>query len=154
MKQEQSKNLFKDLLLFGFESKGTMGIYFSMFVFMYLVFGKISIGDSVVLDLWTAIQMVSACILIGFGQTIIMAKDSFHMYRSIAWLIWSSVVTIGFTLGFGWFDGFPLWSVIVFCSILVIGYSMLLLALFWQTEQETKKLNEHLKVYQERGKMS
>lgn len=151
MKQEHSENSFKELLLFSFVSKGTMGIFFSMFVFMYLVFGRMSVGSSIVLDLWTAVQMVSACLLIGFGQTIIISKESFQMNRSVIWLLWSSVVTVGFTVGFGWFAGFPLWCSIVFCSILIIGYSMVLLALYWQTEQETKKLNEHLRIYQEKG---
>ncbi|WP_258728732.1 DUF3021 family protein [Bacillus atrophaeus] len=144
--------LFNKFYLFSYESKGTMGMYFASFVVVYLIFGRISVGPDINLDLWTAVQMVAACGLIGFSQRAIVTKDLLSMKRCFLWGLFSSVVTVSFTIGFGWFDGFPLWCGIVFCTVMIIGYMMMWLALYWESERETRKLNKKLREFQEKGR--
>ncbi len=146
---ENKINRFADLYLFAYSSKSTMAIYYVAFVLVYLFLGKISMETDVVLEFRTAIEMIIACMLIGFGQGLIVPVERLNLIRSAAWLAWSSAVTIGFMLAFNWFDGFPPWCGIAFSIFMILAFAALLLGLLFDYRRETRRLNEHLKKYQE-----
>ncbi|MDL2301110.1 hypothetical protein LJC58_02010 [Lachnospiraceae bacterium OttesenSCG-928-D06] len=147
MKINQSSK-FSDIYLFAYNSKSTMSLYFMAFVLLYLFLGKISVAASVVLDFPTAIQMLIASIFIGFGQEFIVPIQRLSMKRCIVWIAWATCITIGSVLALKWFDGFPTWCGIVFCILIILAFAALLLGLLFFSQRETKKLNEHLKAFQ------
>jgi hypothetical protein len=149
MDQKQN-NGFARLYLFALKAKGTTGVYFMGFVCFYLVIGAVSGKVDVSIDIWKTMQMIVACIMIGFGQALIVPTEKLSVSRGVFWLALSSIVTIGFTLLFGWFEGFPAWCAIVFCGVLTVRLAAYLLGLLFDTRHETEKLNEHLKEYQQR----
>jgi hypothetical protein len=147
---KKQNSAFARLYLFAMKAKGTTGIYFMGFVCFYFVICAVSGNVDVSIGIWKAVQMVVACIAIGFGQAVIVPTEKLSVPRGALWLTLSSFVTIGFTLFFGWFKGFPPWSAVVFCSFLIAGLAAYLLGLIFDTRRETEKLNEHLKEYQHR----
>lgn len=139
---------FSDLYLFAYNAKTTMALYFMAFVLFYLFLGIISMETDVVLDFTKAIQMLFASMVIGFGQELIVPVEQFNATRCAFWMALASAATICSVVLFRWFDGFPVWCGIVFCTAAVVGFAALLLGLLFDSRRETKKLNEHLKVYQ------
>lgn len=140
------KKKYQDFYLFMFDVKNTGGIYFIAFVFFYLVFGVFEPGSSITLDFWTAMQIFAACLLIGFGQGLLLKKELSHS-RMFLWGIWALLVTVGFSEGFGWFALYPEWYRYVFYSMITISFFFYWLALSWRLQKETKMLNEALVRY-------
>jgi hypothetical protein len=151
MKMEGKQNgKFAGLYLFSMKAKSTMAIYFMAFTIFYFAIGKFGGVEGVSLSFWTALQMMVSCMIIGFGQTLIVPPEKLLIWRGVLWVAFASAVTIGFALLFRWFEGFPFWCVIAFCGVTPIGFAALLLGLVFDTRHETQKLNEHLKEYQKR----
>lgn len=140
---------FAEIYLFSYGAKRIMGIYFLTFALVYLILGKIGTASDVTLDLWTALQMMVACMLIGYGQELIVPVARLSVKRAAWWMLWAVGVTIGSVLVWGWFDGFPPWCGIVFCVLMTLGLAALLLGLLYDSRRETRQLNEHLKAYQD-----
>lgn len=147
MKQEKN-GMFTELYLFAYGSKSTMALYYMAFVLLYLILGKVSMQTSVSLDFATALQMMVVCVLIGFGQRIIVPVKRFGMMRCAVWVTWATLVTVGAVLVFKWFDGFPAWCGVLFCALMMFAFAALVLGLLFDSQRETRKLNEHLKIYQ------
>jgi hypothetical protein len=147
---KKHNNGFERLYLFAMKAKGTMGIYFMGFVCFYFVICVASGEANVFIDIRKALQMVVACIVIGFGQAAIVPVEKLSLQRGAVWLALSSAVTVGFSLLFGWFEGYPAWCAAVFCALLIVGLAAYLLGLLFDTRRETEKLNEYLKEYQQR----
>lgn len=76
-----NKRKWQDLYLFIFDVKTTGCIYFVAFVFFYLAFGIINPANSTVIDFWTFMQIMLACLLIGFGQGFILPKNDLSIPR-------------------------------------------------------------------------
>jgi hypothetical protein len=109
------------------KAKGTTGIYFMGFVCFYFVMGAAIGKADVSIGIWKALQMIVACIVIGFGQSAIVPTEKLSVSRGALWLSISSVVTVGFPLLFGWFEGYPAWCAVVFCALLIVGLAAYLL---------------------------
>jgi hypothetical protein len=148
MKNKQNGK-FAELFLFAVKAKETMGVYFMVFTVFYLVIGELGGVESVSLDMGKVAQMVGICILIGLGQALIVPLEKFSVPRGVIWVSLSAAVTVGFAILARWFEGFPIWCGIVFCGIMIIGFSAFLLGLLFDTRRETERLNEHLKAYQQ-----
>ncbi|HHY83709.1 MAG TPA: hypothetical protein GX505_13680 [Clostridiales bacterium] len=144
---------WSEIYLLMYELKSTVGIYFMAFVFFYLFYGVFDNTISQTLDFWTVIQMFSACMLIGFGQGLFQLRKYFTIPRILLWGLMSMIVTIGFSEFFNWFDSYPVWYRIVFYSIILISFVLMLLTLYWQLQKETKNLNEALRKYKESRKV-
>lgn len=140
----RKKKNWKDLYLFMFDVKTTGCIYFVAFVFFYLVYGNIVPGRSTTLDFWTSMQIMIACLLIGFGQGLIIPKDNICVPRILLWGLWSIIVTISFSEGFHWFNTYPRWYNLTFYGIIAVSFLFMWLALYWRLQRGTKELNDAL----------
>jgi hypothetical protein len=134
-----------------YDVKTTCCIYFVAFVFFYFGFGIMETTQPIILDFPTALQIMAACVLIGFGQGLLISKNNLTLPRVLIWGIWSFLVTIGFSSAFQWFDAYPDWYKIVFYSFIAISFILMFLALQWHLQRETKKLNEALYEFKEKS---
>jgi len=141
---------FERFYLFGIRSKGTMGIYLTAFLFFYFIVGWLGGGRQLSVDFARTAEMTAACLLIGYAQAVIVPAEKFSAPRAAAWLALSSAVTVGFTLLFGWFAGFPAWCPVLFCGAVMIGLSGYLLGLLYDARRDTERLSAYLKDYQEK----
>lgn len=138
---------FARLYLWTTKAKYTMGMFFLAFVLVYLLFGLIG-GHENTLDLFTAIQMMFACFLIGIAQQAILPKDKLSKARCAWWVVAGALITLAFSLLFGWFSTFPLWCAIVFFAVLVMGMFAMILGYFIELHRETQVLNRRLAEFQ------
>lgn len=149
MGSEEFKNSgFAKLYLWTTKAKYTMGIFYVAFVMFYLLFGLISEGPAVTLDFYTAIQMVFACFFIGIVQQAILPVEKLSRPRCILWIISGVLVTLAFSLVFGWFRPFPLWCFIVFLVLTAAAMVAMLLSYYLELHRETKRLNRGLAQFQ------
>jgi hypothetical protein len=149
MEGKKAFDFIQRYYLFIYEAKTTSGVYFLAFSVLYLFLG-LAVPEKITIDLFTAIQMMIACFLIGFSQHIIIPYEKVTVKRAFIWMVFSIIVTFGFSLGFAWFVGFPKWCAVVFYTFMIWGFAMMWLAVKWYSEKENKKLNENLKAYQKR----
>ena len=141
---------FARLYVWVARAKYTMGIFYVLFVFVYLLFGLISEGPAVTLNLFTAIQMGCACFLIGFAQQGIAPKEKLTKVRCLLWVLTGVVIAVAFSLAFGWFAAFPLWCPILFFVFLVLSMTAMLLSSFLELHRETRVLNRQLGRFQKK----
>lgn len=151
MKDKRTLDLIQRYYLFIYESKTTSGVYFLAFVILYLFLG-LAVPQKVTVDIITAIQMMGACFLIGFSQHAIVSYEKITVKRAFIWMIFSTIVTFTFSIGFRWFEAFPTWCQVVFYTFMIGGFAMMWLAVKWHSERENKKLNDNLKSYQNKLK--
>lgn len=154
MRHQFEDSGFAGLYLWTAKAKYTMGIFFLMFVLVYLIFGMIGEGPSHLLDFFTAIQMMFACFFIGIAQQGIVPKEKLTKARGVLWIIVSVLITLSFSLIFGWFSAFPSWCLILFLVLLSMGMAALLLGHYIELHRETQTLNRQLEKFQRQGKES
>ena len=153
MNSDKWKNSdFARLFLWTMKAKYTMGIFFVVFVLIYLLLGLVSEGVAVTLDLFTAIQMVFACFFIGLLQQAILPVHKLSCSRGILWVASGVAVTLLFSLVFRWFVHFPLWCFILFMLIIAIGMGMMIAGYYMELHKETKRLNRSLERFQNQNR--
>ncbi|MFF5994008.1 hypothetical protein AAGS61_04490 [Lysinibacillus sp. KU-BSD001] len=140
---------WQDFYLFMFDIKTTVGIYFLAFVFFYLVFGVLEPENATTLDFWTAMQIFTACWLIGMGEGLLLYKKDVSFSRILLWSVWAFFIMVGFSEGFGWFSHYTEWYRYIFYSMITISFFFYWLALDWRLQKETKDLNDALVKYKE-----
>jgi hypothetical protein len=145
------KRKWQYFYLFMYDIKTTMSIYFVAFVFFYFGLGLIGTNKPITLNFLTTLQIMAACLLIGFGQGVIVSRNNVSLPRLLIWAVWSLLVTVGFSTAFQWFREFPLWYSIVFYCMITVSFIFMYLAFQWHLQRETKKLNEALSEYKGRG---
>ncbi|MDL2225047.1 DUF3021 family protein [Eubacteriales bacterium OttesenSCG-928-M02] len=143
---------FARLFLWTVKAKYTMGIFYVVFVLLYLLFGLISEGPVVMLDLFTAIQMVFACFFIGILQQAILPVEKLSRPRGILWVVSGVVVTLLFSLGFGWFAQFPVWCFVLFVAFMALGMAAMIIGYYLELHKETKRLNRSLERFQNQSR--
>ena len=141
---------FARLYLWSASAKYTMGIFFLVFVFLYLFLDFVSAGPAATLDFLTALQMALASLLIGLGRQGIVPVHRLTRLRGILWVALSAVITVAFGLIFGWFAAFPRWCFPVFLAIIVVCGAAALLGHLFELHRETRQLNRQLEQYQRR----
>lgn len=134
--------------LFIYETKLIVCLYFSAFVLLFLVFCSLATGEAVGVDLWTVVQMMLACLLIGFGKSLLLPEARLSARRGLLWGGWTTAVTVGFAWGFHWFAAYPAWCGIVFCAVAAFSTIFLWLAVLWDARKESRLLNGALQAYQ------
>ena len=147
-----NKRKWQDLYLFIFDVKTTGCIYFVAFVFFYLAFGIINPANSTVIDFWTFMQIMLACLLIGFGQGSILPKNDLSIPRILLWGVRSLLVTITFSEGFHWFNMHPRWYSLVFYGVIAVSFFFFWLAFYWRLQRETRELNDALNKFRGKNK--
>ncbi|MEA4921428.1 MAG: hypothetical protein VB078_10995 [Clostridiaceae bacterium] len=153
--QEKFKNSrFALLYIWMAKAKYTMGIFYVFIVFFYLVFGAISVAQTVTLDLPTSMEMLFACFFIGLTQQIIMAPEHLTAARSLLWIGSGALITAVFSVGFKWFEGFPSWCLPLFMVCMVIAMAAVLLNIYFQLHNETRMLNKQLEHFQNNSKLT
>lgn len=135
---------FARLYLWTTKAKYTMGIFFVVFVLVYLLFGLLYDGVATALDFFTAVQMMFAGFFIGIAQQAIVPTDKLSKTRCVLWVAAGLIITLAFSLVFGWFSAFPLWCAIVFFLVLAVGMLAMLLGYYLDLRRETRMLNQQL----------
>lgn len=153
MQNGMQENAFTRFYLWMTAAKITMGLFFVYFVFMYLLLGLISSGPVVELDFLTAVEMVFAAFFLGIMQQVLLpGGDRLTKVRCSLWVLSGVVITLGFSLVFGWFAAFPLWCPIVFIALTGIGVAAMIYRYQLQLNRETRKLNKRLEQFQKMKK--
>ncbi len=139
---------FARLFLWIAKAKFTMGILSMAFVLVYLFFGFITADPPITLGLFTGIQMLFAGFFIGIAQQAILPVEKLSMPRCILWVAAGLLITLGFSLGFGWFQPFPAWCLPVFLIVLTLGMIAMVISNYLELHRETKVLNRQLAQFQ------
>lgn len=152
MNSEKFKNSgFAKLYLWTTKAKYTMGIFYVAFVMFYLLFGLVGDGPAITLDFFTAVQMVFACFFIGIVQQAILPVEKLNRIRCVLWIVSGVLITLAFSLGFGWFSAFPTWCFIVFLLITAAAMVAMLLSYYLELHRETRRLNRGLAQFQKQA---
>ncbi|MDL2287930.1 hypothetical protein LJC32_00935 [Oscillospiraceae bacterium OttesenSCG-928-F05] len=139
---------FARLYLWFAEAKYTMGIFFVAYVFFFLLLGVVTRGPDITLDLWTSIEMMFACFFIGVIQQALLTLDKLSRTRSVLWIISGALITLVFSLTFGWFEDFPAWCFVVFHIVMALGMGAMILVYYIDLNKETRLLNAKLEQFQ------
>lgn len=152
MNSEKLKNSgFAQLYLWTTKAKYTMGIFFVVYVFVYLLLGVLCDGATATLNFFTAVQMIFACLFIGLLQQAILPVEKLSRTRCVLWVASGVALTLLFSLVFGWFRPFPLWCLIVFLLVMAMGMTAMIAGYYLELHRETKRLNRSLEQYQKRS---
>lgn len=143
---------FARLYVWTGRAKETMGLFYVGFVFMYLFFGLVSEGPVVMLDMFTAIQMLFACFFIGLAQQFFVPSGTLTRGRGVLWGLCSIGITLGFSLGFGWFAAFPVWCFVCFQLFVGCGFAAMMVMYYFELYYETRQLNRGLEQFQKNGR--
>lgn len=146
MKHKKWANVF----LFMYDVKSIGCIYFVAFVIFYLAFGIFDKDMEVTLDFYTAMEIMVASLLIGFGKVLMIQNNNISIPRILIWGTWSLSITIGFSSGFQWFSMYPDWYKIVFYGIITISFLLVWFVLYFSMLKETMILNDALNNYKEK----
>lgn len=130
------------------KAKEAMGLLFTAYVFFYLFFGLFAEPRYRGLDLSTSIQMMFASAFVGMIRQAIIPTGVLNPVRSVIWVASGVVITVGFSLLFGWFEGFPFWCVLVFWGTMAVGFAAMILNYYFELHQETTLLNLKLEQFQ------
>lgn len=126
------------------KAKFTMGVFFTMHVIFFLFFGLVINGTTVLLDFFTALEMLFACFFIGLLQQAVILPEKFTRVRCALWVVSGTFITLLFGLVFRWFRLFPAWCFPVFITFEVIGMLFMILSYYLELHRETKYLNRKL----------
>lgn len=148
MKTQFSDSGYGKFFLWVSKAKFTMGVFYVAYTMVYLFFGLLAQGPSIALGLLPAIEMLLACFLIGIAQQIILPVDKLNKTRCVLWVAVGFVITLGFSLGFGWFKQFPGWCLPVFILVLVLGMAAATVSYYLELHRETRLLNRKLQQFQ------
>ena len=148
MKEKFGDTGFARLYLWTAKAKYTMGIFYLAYTLVYLILSAIASESKVALDLFTAIEMMFCCFFIGLAQQGIVPLDKLTKPRCAVWAGTGLLITMGFSLVFGWFSPFPPWCFILFLIMVAMGMLALLLGSFIELYWETKILNRQLERFQ------
>lgn len=151
MKRDRMANSgFARLYLWTTKAKHTMGIFFVAFVVFFLLFGLISEGSTITLNFVTAIEMVFACFFIGLVQQAILPVEKLSRARCMLWVVSGVLITLAFSLVFGWFSALPLWCLIAFLLITALAMVAMIWSYYLELHRMTKRLNRGLEQFQRR----
>lgn len=129
------------------KAKFTMGIFFTMYVMLFLFFALITKGITVSMNFFTALEMVFVCFLIGLLQQAVIPSDKFTRVRCALWVVSGALITLLFGLIFQWFKSFPVWCFPVFNVFAVIGMLLMVISYYLELQMETKHLNRKLEQF-------
>ncbi|MEL7610380.1 MAG: hypothetical protein AAGU74_12885 [Bacillota bacterium] len=151
MQQEIPQSRYTRFYVWMVKAKTTMGLLFTAFVFIYLLFGFVREGSTATLDLITALEMVFACFFIGLGQQIVLPSEKLTRMRCALWILIGMVVTLAFSLVFNWFALFPPWCVFLYTVFIAFGMLAMIVNNHLELGRETRRLNRLLEQFQKRN---
>ena len=128
-------------------AKYIMGILYLAFTFIYLLFGTIT-GAAKTIDFVTAGQMMAACFLVGIAKQAIVPQNNFSKIRSFLWVVSGTVIILLFCCLGGWYSSFPIWCLVVFILVAVVGMMAVVLSYYIELHRETETLNKRLESFQ------
>lgn len=139
---------FAKLYVWFAKVKEAMGLLFIAYVFFYLLLGIFAEPGFQRLDLFTAIQMAFAGFFIGMVRQAAIPSGILSKPRGTLFMLSGEVITVGFSLIFGWFENFPLWCALVFWGLMTAGYAAMILEYYFELHQQTALLNKKLEQFQ------
>ena len=137
---------FVKLYLWAVDAKRTMGVFFAVYVLMYLFFGLFC--GVTALPNGIAFSMLALGLLVGISQAAILPEDKITLPRAIIWTALCETLTLLFGLTGKWFAGFPIIAPTVFYLFCAGGYVSMWLGLHLRAKKETEELCGGLKHYQ------
>ncbi len=149
MEQSFSNSVFARLYTWMARAKYTMGIFFVVFVVVYLLFGLVAVPGAVTLDFFNALQMAVCCLFVGIVQQAIVPPDKLAKVRVAVWITTGTFITLAFCLVSGWFTAFPLWCFVGFLVIAALGMVGVALGFYFDLHRETRRLNRQLAKFQQ-----
>lgn len=136
------------LFLWAAKAKYTMGLFFSVYVILFLLLGLLVEGTAITLGFFTALEMMAACFSIGILQRLFLLPDKRSRVRSALWVICGTSITVLFGFAFQWFKGFAAWCFPAFSAAILIGMLFVLLSDYLELQNETQQLNRKLAQFQ------
>ena len=138
---------FRNLYVWAMNVKLFMALYFIVMVFVLGVITLFLGGDSI--RLLTLLEMLLVCAVIGFLQALLLDDSTDYTRgvffgRSLIWLVGSTALAVAAALIFGWFGGYPAWSLIAFAGFMLFALTLTLVGLKFEQEADTVRLNEDL----------
>ena len=138
---------FRNLYVWAMNVKLFMALYFIVMVFVLGVITLFLGGDSI--RLLTLLEMLLVCAVIGFLQALLLDDSTDYTRgvffgRSLIWLVGSTTLAVAAALIFGWFGGYPAWSLIAFAGFMLFALTLTLVGLKFEQEADTVRLNEDL----------
>lgn len=128
--------------------KEAMGLLFIAYVFFYLFFGLFAEPGFQGLDLFTCIEMAFATFFVGVIRQAVIPAGTWTIKRGVFWMLASEAITVGFSLVFHWFEGFPIWCALVFWGFMAFGFAFMILEYYFELHRETALLNRKLEQFQ------
>lgn len=146
--QNKSKRYFAIVYVWMAKAKYTMAMLYIVVVYLYLL-GNFTVSkQAVALDLRTSLEMMVTCLLIGLSQKLIVPLERLTLKRSLLWLVIGICLTAAANFVFQWFMLFPLWYNILFIVVVGLGMMAMLLAYYFELQNETIQLNKQLEYFQ------
>lgn len=136
------------IYIWGAKAMEVMGLLFTAYVIFYLFLGIFAEPGFSGLDFFTAIQMAFAGFFMGMIRQAVIPSGVLNRRRGVLWMVSGEILTVGFSLFFGWFKGFPLWCALVFWGLMAAGFAGMILEYFFELHQETVVLNRKLEQFQ------
>ena len=104
-------------------------------------------GDSI--GLLMLAEMLLLCAVIALSQKLILSDSADYSRgvffgRSVLWLTASVALTLGASLAFGWFAGYPGWCPFALAALMFAGLAATLVGLKFEQDADTLHLNEDL----------
>ena len=130
------------------KAKEAMGLLLIAYAFFYLLFGFFVKPGFQGLDLFTFLQMAFASFFVGVVRQTVIPPGVLNRWRGILWLVSGVVITVGFSLFFDWFGGFPIWCPLVFWGLMAAGFAAMIMEYYFELHQETRLLNVKLEQFQ------
>lgn len=145
---EFQRGKFAKVCMWFTKAKEVMGLMFTAYVFFYLFFGLFADPGFQELNLFTCLQMAFAGFFVGLLRQALIPLGVLNRIRAAIWVASSAAITVGFSLFFQWFQGFPAWCAPVFWALMAFGFSFMIMEYSFELHRETTVLNQRLEQFQ------
>ena len=141
---------FNRFYLWGVKMKYHMGIYTVAGIFFKAIVNALQGVYTV--DTLTMLEMLVVSLVFASIETAIFTED--HPFgdskgRIALWAVLANVIFIGSALGFGWFQGIPVWAGAVLIVVLEAAMFAMWYAMWLERKWDTRDLNRNLRKFQE-----
>ena len=140
---------FNRFYLWGVKMKYHMSIYTVAGIFFKAICNALQGVYSV--DSLTMLEMLVVSMVFASAETVIFPEGKElggSLRRTIVWAVLANALFLGGALGFGWFQGIPLWGGVVLVAFLEGAMVAMLYAMWLEKRWDTRNLNRNLQKFQ------
>lgn len=140
---------FNRFYLWGVKMKYHMCIYTVAGVFFKAIVNALQ--GIYTVDTLTMLEMLVVSMVFACAETALFTED--HPFgdskgRILLWAVLANAAFLGGALGFGWFQGVPVWAGVVLVVILEGAMAAMQYAMGLERKWDTRDLNRNLKKFQ------